>query len=247
MNASIDLINMLPHTSHRLQPLDINIFGPLKRNLTKHLENQLQHDSRRLQRVEWMEAFIKARRDSFRLSSIESSFRSAGIYPFDPLEVLLKLDPPLPLLSSTPPPTDGPIDLDDSLLLSSPPDGISLRQLKNQVESVISRSNLESPTKRYLKRSQTLLEKVVSENALLRRSNAEKDTLLEVRRTRKKGKRVAIQGKHVLSTAEILKIVENAEKEVPKKKQGKKRKLQTPTPESSIGEEETSEDELLGA
>jgi hypothetical protein len=106
---------------------------------------------------------------------------------------------------------------------------------------------LESPTKRYLKRSQTLLEKVVSENALLRRSNAEKDTLLEVRRTRKKGKRVAIQGKHVLSTAEILKIVENAEKEVPKKKQGKKRKLQTPTPESSIGEEETSEDELLGA
>jgi hypothetical protein len=74
-----------------------------------------------------MEAFIKARRDSFRLSSIESSFQSAGIYPFDPSEVLLKLDPPLPLLSSTPPPTDGPIDLDDSLLLSSPPDGISLR------------------------------------------------------------------------------------------------------------------------
>jgi hypothetical protein len=77
---------------------------------------------------------------------------------------------------------------------------------------------LESPTKCYLKRSQTLLEKVVSENALLRRSNAEKDTLLEVRRTRKKGKHIAIQDKHVLSTAEILKVVENAEKEVLKKK-----------------------------
>jgi hypothetical protein len=77
---------------------------------------------------------------------------------------------------------------------------------------------LESPTKRYLKRSQTLLEKVVSENTLLRRSNAEKDTLLEVRRTRKKGKHIAIQDKHVLSTAEILKVVENAEKEVLKKK-----------------------------
>jgi hypothetical protein len=68
-----------------------------------------------------------------------------------------------------------------------------------------------------------------------------------VRRTRKKGKRVAIQGKHVLSTTEILKIVENAKKEVLKKKQGRKYKLQTSTLESSIGEEETSEDELLGA
>jgi hypothetical protein len=126
MNALIDLINMLPHTSYCLQPLDISIFGSLKRNSTKHFENRLQHDSRRLQRVEWMEAFIKARRDSFRLSSIESSFRSAGIYPFDPLEVLLKLDPPLPLFSSIPPPTNGPIDLDDSLLLSLPLDGVSL-------------------------------------------------------------------------------------------------------------------------
>ena len=167
MNASIDLTNMPPHTSHRLQPLDIGIFGPLKRNLIKHLEYRLRYDSRRLQRVEWIEAFIKARRDSFRLSSIESSFQSAGIYPFDPLVVLSKLDPPLPPSPlSTPPPPDDPIDLDDSLLRSSPPEGVSLRQLKNQVESVVSRSNLESPAKRYLKRSQTVLEKVVAENAL---------------------------------------------------------------------------------
>ena len=105
---------------------------------------------------------------------------------------------------------------------------------------------MDSPAKRYLKRSQTLLEKLVAENALLRRSNAEKDTLLKVRRTRKKGKRVAIHGKHVLSTDEILKVVKEAEKEAPKKKRGRKRKLRTPTPESSIEEEETSEDELLG-
>jgi hypothetical protein len=73
-----------------------------------------------------MEAFIKARRDSFRLSSIKSSFWSAGIYLFDPLEVLLKLDPPLPLLSLILPLTNGPIDLDDFLLLSLPPDSVSL-------------------------------------------------------------------------------------------------------------------------
>jgi hypothetical protein len=97
MNASIDMTNMPPHTSHQSQPLDIGIFGPLKRNLQKQLDRRLGLRSRRLQRVEWVEAFIKARQDSFRLGSIEQSFRSAGLYPFNPSEVLLKLDPPPPL------------------------------------------------------------------------------------------------------------------------------------------------------
>jgi hypothetical protein len=52
IEASIDLTSLLLHTSHQLQPLDIGIFGPLKRNLTKHLEQRLQNDSRRIQRVE---------------------------------------------------------------------------------------------------------------------------------------------------------------------------------------------------
>jgi hypothetical protein len=61
MEASIDLTSLPPHTSHQLQPLDIGIFGPLKRNLTKHLEQRLRNDSRRIQQVEWIEAFIEAR------------------------------------------------------------------------------------------------------------------------------------------------------------------------------------------
>jgi hypothetical protein len=69
---------------------------------------------------------------------------------------------------------------------------------------------------------------VVSENALLRRSNAEKDSLLNARRTRKKGKRITLKGKHVFSTAEILQLVKDAEKEAPKKKKGKGRKKRTP-------------------
>jgi hypothetical protein len=107
------------------------------------------------------------------------------------------------------------------LLGSSPLEGTNLRQLKNQVELVVSKSNLEAPVWNYLKRSLDLLEKRVAENALLRCSNAEKNTLLEVHQTHKKGKRVAIQGKYVLGTDEILKVVEEAEKEAPKKKRGK--------------------------
>jgi hypothetical protein len=137
---------------------------------------------------------------------------------------------------------DHPIDLNAALAGSSPPEGTNLHQLNTEVESLVSESNLRTPVRRYLKRSSTLLEKVVSENALLCRSNAEKDTLLDVRKTRKKGKRVAIQGKHMLSTAEVLKVVKEAEKEAPKKKRGRKRKARTPTPQSTDEEEESSED-----
>ena len=72
------------------------------------------------------------------------------------------------------------------------------------------------------------------------------DSLLSARQTRKKGKRVALKGKHVLSTVEVLELVETAEKEAPKKKRSKGRRKRTPTPESSEEEDGTSEDELLG-
>jgi hypothetical protein len=48
----------------------------------------------RLSRVEWISAYIKAKAQCFRLSSIEFGFRKAGIYPFNPEILLLTLTPP---------------------------------------------------------------------------------------------------------------------------------------------------------
>jgi hypothetical protein len=48
----------------------------------------------RLLRVEWTSAYIKARARCVRPSSIESGFRKAGIYSFDPEILLSTLTPP---------------------------------------------------------------------------------------------------------------------------------------------------------
>jgi hypothetical protein len=48
----------------------------------------------RLLRIEWTSAYIKARARCFRPSSIESGFRNAGIYPFNPEILLSTLTPP---------------------------------------------------------------------------------------------------------------------------------------------------------
>jgi hypothetical protein len=47
-----------------------------------------------LPRVEWTSAYIKARTRCFKPLSIESGFRKAGIYPFNPEILLSTLTPP---------------------------------------------------------------------------------------------------------------------------------------------------------
>jgi hypothetical protein len=55
-----------------------------------------------LPRIEWTSAYIKARARCFKPSSIESGFRKAGIYLFDPKILLSALTPPprTPLLNN---------------------------------------------------------------------------------------------------------------------------------------------------
>src|ERR1700710_1786718 len=77
-----------PHTSHLLQPLDVAIFGPLKKRLTAWLAHLNQAQLVRIQKHKWMEAYIKARLDACTLKNIESSWCGAGLFPFNPQRAL---------------------------------------------------------------------------------------------------------------------------------------------------------------
>lgn len=83
-----------------------------------------------------------------------------------------------------------------------------------------------------------------TEAALLRRELREKDAILNARKTRKTGKRVAIEGRVILSRDSILREVEKAEKATKEKRTKKGKKRKTYTPSSSEVEIESSEDEL---
>jgi hypothetical protein len=108
------------------------------------------------------------------------------------------------MTTSTPPTTLPPIttpkDLDCSLLDSSPPEGTELWEAMSLVNRIVRSSTLETPVKQYIERSGAAFERTTSENALLRKENAEYRELLQVRKERKNGKRVAIKGKFVFNT-----------------------------------------------
>jgi hypothetical protein len=238
IDKKIDLVVLPPHTSHILQPLDVGVFSPLKRALSTEIEKLFRLDTRRIPRIEWTEAYITARSRAFIPRSIESSFRASGIYPLSPITILSTLRMPTPTLRVTPPLITTPNDLDRSLLDSSPPEGTELREATSLVNSIVRSSTLETPVKRYIERVGAAFERTTSEVALLRKENTEFRELLRVRKERKKGKRVAVKGKFVFNTKEILELVEEAEAEASKGKSKKRRTTRAITPEIEDEEEE---------
>jgi hypothetical protein len=86
--------------------------------------------------------------------------------------------------------------------------------------------------------------RTTSENALLRKELTEARELLQVRKERKKGKRVAIKGKFVFNTKEILELVEEAEVEASKGKSKRRRTTRATTPVIEDEEEEGIEESI---
>jgi hypothetical protein len=134
-----------------------------------------------------------------------------------------------------------PTSLDLSLLNSSLPDGTEVRKATALFNSELQKpSPSTSPAKRFGERMTRILEITQSENAVLRRELTEARELLRSRKNRRKGKRVALQGKFVFSTQEVLEIAGQAEEDTATKR-GRKRPRTTAIDVEVSGDE----DEML--
>ncbi|CAG5035738.1 unnamed protein product [Parnassius apollo] len=73
-----------PHTSHKLQPLDRTVFGPLKKYYNKACNDWLlQHPGTPLTIYNVAECFGTAFPLAFTPSNIQNGFKVAGIWPFN--------------------------------------------------------------------------------------------------------------------------------------------------------------------
>lgn len=162
--------------------------------------------------------------------------------PLSPITILEKLPAKSSPIDSPPHTPSQQPDLDLSLLDSSPPDGTELRKANALLNSAIkSAEGLASPVKRYTERMTQALEMTQSENVTLRKQVKEQQELLDMRKGQKRGKRVALKGKFVFSTEEVLRIVEEAEAETAAKKARKRPRQSLPEKASNEKEEEEIE------
>ncbi|RAL64748.1 hypothetical protein DID88_001779 [Monilinia fructigena] len=132
IEKDIDLLILPPHCSHLLQPLDIAVYGPMKRYHALEVDRYSRAGVKRIQRAEWLAG------------------EELVLVPFAPRKVLDSLPFNSSQQPSTPQMRTSNQDLDLSILRSSPPDGTELRQANQTFNKALAdNDSLASPTRRY--------------------------------------------------------------------------------------------------
>lgn len=80
----IHVVSFPPHCSHRLQPLDVSVFGPFKTALNKQFESFMRmHPGRAVQIFDIPTMVARALEHGATEVNIKSGFRATGIWPID--------------------------------------------------------------------------------------------------------------------------------------------------------------------
>ncbi|KAK6222045.1 transposase [Colletotrichum tabaci] len=99
---------MPPHSSHKLQPLDVGCFSPLKRAYSQEIEVLMRVHITHIAKEDFLPAFYKAYDKAMTTSNIQAGFRATGLVPYDPEHVISQLDVKLHVSSRGVPKPSGP-------------------------------------------------------------------------------------------------------------------------------------------
>ncbi|KAF2193282.1 hypothetical protein K469DRAFT_447321, partial [Zopfia rhizophila CBS 207.26] len=83
---------LLPsHTTHILQPLDVVVFQPFTYYHKKRVETETRLGYDNFNKVEFLHAIQDVRKKAYKPGTIQSAFKQAGLWPYNPSIVLSKL------------------------------------------------------------------------------------------------------------------------------------------------------------
>ena len=135
-------ICMPAYSSHLLQPLDIGCFAVLKRSYGRLVEMKMRNRINHIDKLDFLEAYPSARTQAFKSDTIKNSFGAAGLIPFCPDRVILKLN--IHLQTPTPPPSRG----SESSRNFTPKTPFTEKELRRQALSIkaLLRTRSQSPS-----------------------------------------------------------------------------------------------------
>jgi hypothetical protein len=101
---NIILCRMPSHTSHKLQPCDVAVFGPLKVAYREQVERMERGGVNTIGKQHFTYLYDPARERSLTKRNILAGWRGSGLFPFNPDRVLA--DTPMPPAELTIPKAD---------------------------------------------------------------------------------------------------------------------------------------------
>ncbi|OAQ57289.2 DDE superfamily endonuclease [Pochonia chlamydosporia 170] len=96
-----------PNLTHLLQPLDVVVFQPLKHYHAKALDVMVRDGLVNITKIEFLSCIEEVRRQAFKESTILTSFKKTGIWPFNPQSVLKILEERQAKKTPSPPSSTG--------------------------------------------------------------------------------------------------------------------------------------------
>ena len=216
MTHNIWILLLPPHSSHLLQPLDVGIFGPLKKALSVQSDKLFRSGLARIQKVEWLESFAKARAIAMRPDNVDGAWRGASLFPFYPHRILRKFPIPTPPISPK-------IEATTSayLLNSSPTNALVLQAASTTVIDKIDSSNLSPATKNSIRHFTTLTQKLQAHNSITTKENENLREAMGKRKERMSTKRHVLKGQVSICLEENVQKLETAESATKKRKKNK--------------------------
>jgi len=245
IDHNIELVLLVPHSSHLTQPLDVGVFGPLKSAVSRALDQLLRLGITRLEKVEFVEQYMKGRADAFTPRNIKGGWRGSGLFPLSASKILWCL-PSLNSESksignepSTPTSTTSTSFILNAL--QATPASFDIQHFTKQLADLAVTEAINTPWRKALVKIKEATEQTVTENIILKQQLAGAEGQLAVRKERKTGKRVVLKGVAHVSNREMLKLLTECAEETKSKKRistKKNQKKKTAGTESDISESE---------
>ena len=219
----ITLCRLPFYTSHRLQPCDVGVFGPLKSAYREQMEKLYRGGAGTMDKRHFTLLYDRARQQAITPRNIRSAWAKCGLFPFDPSKLVRKDGPSeqefevvRPVIMHESHQYNGP--------LQTPVTVESLASLRNVIKS--SARELTSPRWQYIQKLNNAAERVFAERTLLFEENQVLiDQNNEKRRRQSKGAKVAGRAK-VISYEDIEAAqASRAAKEAGRGKRKRARKL----------------------
>ena len=246
---NICLFLLLPHSSHLLQPLDVGVFGPLKAAVSADLDKLIRVGVNRLEKVEWVESYIRARPNAFTEKNIRAGWRHSGLAPINRNK---HRDVPTTSSASgsdlyTPAPGLSVPTFEGLLRNNTELDAAALDSLNSQLAELAIRNEINTPIRREMPKVLSRNRQLFAENIILKCRLEEVQKIVCARKERKNGKRNVLKGKTVVSTPEVLEELKKCEAQANLKKKSRRpretRNRSKAIPEVESTSEEDEQDE----
>jgi len=220
---------LLPHSSHLLQPLDVGVFGPLKKAISARLDRLLRVGINRLEKGEWVERYMEARDVAITENNIRGGWRGSGLVPLNRTRVTRSL-PAVIMRPTTPPALSNQDSIFDTVIdAGTSPDTTVLRSTNALIRQKTCENNLNTPARRYVLHLTEMTEGLLADKKILQRQLDEAKAVIGARKERKKGKRLVLKDTYGLSSVEIAQQLKECETVTKSKKapkgRGKKKEV----------------------